>query len=294
MPVISFEQVWHSYARGTPMETPSLAGFTLEIMKGELVAMVGPAGSGKSTVLQHLNGLLLPDRGRVLIDGSDTRDKKVRKSLWKKVGLVLQYPEKQFFEDTVYREVYFGPGNLGLPAREAGRRVEEALSMVGLDDPVVYRLSPFRLSGGEQRRVALASVLAVRPEVLALDEPTAGIDPGGRKKIFETLKKLKSEHGITIIMASHNMDDVAALADRVVVLNKGKIAMAGDTRQVFSNPGPIREAGLDLPFPCEVTVRLNKSGFGIESMPLTLDEAAEEIYSHIRKRNPEYRIQKSE
>lgn len=284
IPIVSFEQVWHSYARGTPMETSSLSGFSLDVARGDLVALLGPAGSGKSTVLQHLNGLLLPVRGRVLVDGRDTRDKKARRSLWKKIGLVLQYPERQFFEETVSREVSFGPRNLGLPDREVGIRVSEALSMVGLDDPEVQRLSPFRLSGGERRRVALASVLAIRPEVLALDEPTAGIDPGGRKKIFETLIKLKADHGVTIIMASHSMDDMAALADRLVVVNKGGVVLEGNARQVFSNPGPVREAGLELPLSCEVTHRLNKAGFAIEGTPLNLDEAAACIYSQVRKR----------
>ncbi|MFZ5634497.1 MAG: ATP-binding cassette domain-containing protein [Bacillota bacterium] len=291
--VISIEKVWHSYARGTPLETASLNGLSLDVMKAELLALVGPTGSGKSTVLQHLNGLLLPDRGRVLVNGSDTRDKNARKRLWTQVGLLMQYPEKQFFEETVYREVSFGPGNLGLSRQETDIRVMEALSMVGLDGMEARRVSPFRLSGGEQRRVALASVLAVRPGILALDEPTAGIDPGGRKKIFETLRSLKDQ-GITIVMASHNMDDVAALADRVVVLSKGEIVLAGPARQVFANPGQLKRAGLDFPFPCEVIDRLNEAGFSVDGTPLTMDEAAACIWGRIRKRNPESRIQNPE
>ncbi len=287
MPVIVFDQIWHFYARGTPMETVSLSGLSLEVNKGELVALVGSTGSGKTTALQHMNGLLLPDRGRVLVEGLDTREKKVRRSLWKRVGLSLQFPEKQFFEETICREVSFGPRNLGLPAPEIDRRVAEALYMVGLDGPGVQQISPFRLSGGDQRRLALASVVALKPEILALDEPTSGIDPGGRKKILSALKKLKAEHGTTIIMASHNMDDVAALADRVVVLNKGRVAAAGTPGQVFYNPCSIREAGLEPPMACEVINRLNGSGFGMESNPLTLPEAAEAICRHFRRRNKE-------
>lgn len=284
MPVISIQQVWHAYGRGTPVETASLSGLTLEAGRGELLALVGPPGSGKSTVLQLLNGLLLPDRGRVLVDGSDTSHKKVRKNLWIKVGLVMQYPEKQFFEESVYQEVSFGPRNLGLPVPEIHRRVGEALDMVGFDSSSAERLSPFRLSGGEQRRVALASVLAIKPVILALDEPTAGIDPGGRRKIFDALRRLKSGQGITVIMATHSMDDAAALADRVVVLNGGQAVLTGRPREVFSNSRGIREAGLELPFPCEVINRLKKAGFGIDSMPLTLEEAAGSIFSHIKKR----------
>lgn len=288
--MIVFEQVWHSYARGTPLENPSLRDFSLEVDKGQLVALVGPPGSGKTTVLRHLNGLLLPDRGRVLVDGADTRDKKFRKKLWTYVGLVLQYPEKQFFEETVYREVSFGPVNLGLQATEINLRVAEALAMVGLDQPEVQRLSPFRLSGGEQRRVALASVLAIKPPVLALDEPTAGIDPAGRKKIFESLNRLKTDHRITIVMASHNMDDVAALADRVVVLNKGEALLTGPAREVFSNFPAIKGAGLELPLSCEVIDRLNQAGFDIQGAPLDLEEAAAAIYGCVRKKNPEFRM----
>lgn len=285
MPVISVQQVWHAYGRGTPVETASLSGLTLEAGRGELLALVGPPGSGKSTVLQLLNGLLLPDRGRVLVDGSDTSHKKVRKDLWMKVGLVMQYPEKQFFEESVYREVSFGPRNLGLPGPEINRRVGESLEMVGFDNSSAERLSPFRLSGGEQRRVALASVLAIKPVILALDEPTAGIDPGGRRKIFDALRELKSGQGITIILATHSMDDAAALADRVVVLNRGRAALTGGPREVFSNIRGIREAGLELPFPCEVIDRLKKAGFSMDSAPLTLEEAAGSILSHIKSRN---------
>jgi len=289
-----FEKVWHSYARGTPLETPSLRDFSLEVDRGQLVALVGPPGSGKSTVLRHMNGLLLPDLGRVLVGGADTRDKKFRKKLWALVGLVLQHPEKQFFEETVYREVSFGPANLGLPAAEIDLRVAEALAMVGLDCREVQRLSPFRLSGGEQRRVALASVLAIKPPVLALDEPAAGIDPAGRKIIFESLRRLKADHRVSIVMASHNMDDVAALADRVVVLNKGEAVLAGPVREVLANFPAIKEAGLELPLCCEVIDRLNQAGLDIRGAPLDLEEAAAAVYSHVRKKNTESRIQNSE
>jgi energy-coupling factor transport system ATP-binding protein len=284
MPIINIEDIWHSYYKGTPLETPSLTGLSLDVPKGQSVALIGPTGSGKSTLLKHLNGLLLPDRGRVLIDSLDTKDKKVRKKLWRRVGLLMQYPEKQFFEETIYREVSFGPKNTGLSAPEIDQRVAEALAMVGINADAVKGLSPFRLSGGEQRRVALASVLAFNPEILALDEPTAGIDPAGREKIILSLKKLKDKHGKTIILASHNMDDVAVLADRVVVMQEGKLILSGETRQVFSNTGLIKKAGLDLPLPCEIIDRLNEVGFGIDNMPLSLNEAARQIFWSYNKK----------
>ncbi|MFZ5597019.1 MAG: ATP-binding cassette domain-containing protein [Bacillota bacterium] len=279
MPVVRVENIWHRYARGLPFETVSLRGVSLEVHRGETLAVIGAAGSGKSTLLQHLNGLLLPDEGRVLVCGADTRDRKARKKLWARVGLILQYPERQFFEETVFREVSFGPRNLGLPSAEIGERVSRALDMVGLDREI-YNHSPFMLSGGEQRRVAIASILAVRPEVLVLDEPTAGLDPGGRKKLFQTLDVLKGQ-GITIVMSSHNMDDVAKMADRVVLLKKGEKVLEGNTRQVFSRPGEITGGGLDLPFPCEVARRLNDKGFAIEDTPLDMDEAVESILNRL-------------
>ncbi|MFZ5648788.1 MAG: energy-coupling factor transporter ATPase [Bacillota bacterium] len=284
MPLITLENVWHHYSKGTPLETVSLSGVSLAIQEGVFHALVGPTGSGKSTLLQLLNGLLLPQQGRVMVEGSDTRDKRFRRKLWSRVGLVMQYPERQFFEETVYREVSFGPKNLGLNEREVDERVSEALDMVGLDRAAMREVSPFALSGGEQRRVALASILAIKPKVLALDEPTAGVDAAGRKKIYETLQRLKADQGVTIVMSSHNMDDVAMLADRVTVLKEGGVLLEGDTKQVFSNFRIIEEAGLDLPFPSRVTCRLNEAGFEIEGRPLTIDEAVEVILKSLQDR----------
>jgi len=286
MPIVSFCGVWHAYAAGTPFQAVSLADLSLDVYKGELVALVGPSGSGKSTALQLMNGLLLPDRGRVLINGLDTGNKKYRKNLWRVVGLVMQQPERQLFEETVLREVSFGPANLGLPAQEISRRAESALAMVGLGTDI-FSLSPFNLSGGEQRRVALASVLAIEPEVLVLDEPTAGIDPAGRRIIIEVLKNLKKAGGTTIIMASHNMDDVAEAADRVIVLQSGRAVLTAETGEAFKNYGVFRDAGLELPFTIEVIARLNEAGFNIESTPLTLDAAADVICREIRARQQE-------
>lgn len=284
MPTVILEEIWHFYSRGTPLETLSLSGLNLKISKGEFLALVGPTGSGKSTVLQHLNGLLLPHRGRVLINGKDTRDKRFRKSLWSLVGLVMQYPERQFFEETVFQEVSFGPRNLGLTDEEIEQRVNEALSMVGLDRKTLWEVSPFALSGGEQRRVALASVLSVKPGVLALDEPTAGVDPAGRKKINEALTRLKAEQGVSIIMSSHNMDDVAKLADRVVVLKEGSIILEGEARQVFYNYPLIEKAGLELPFPSQMARRLNEAGFSAGGRPLTMDEIEDSISDGLSQR----------
>lgn len=285
MPIIRMENVWYTYNRGTPIQTPALSGFSLDISRGSFVALAGHTGSGKSTVLRHLNGLLLPHGGRVLVEGSDTRDKSFRKSLWNKVGLVLQYPERQFFEETVFREVAVGPNNLGLSPSEVEDRVHEALAVVGIDRRIARETSPYALSGGEQRRVALASVLALRPGVLALDEPTAGIDFKVRQRIFEALVELKNHQGVTIIMASHNMDDMARLADRIVVIKEGRALLEGTPGQVFANPGLVREAGLNLPFPSEVMARLREKGFNTTGTPaLTVDEAAEEIIKHMGTR----------
>ncbi|MHB8156659.1 MAG: ATP-binding cassette domain-containing protein [Desulfocucumaceae bacterium] len=284
MPNMSFvrlENVWHTYFRGTPLEAAALSGFNLDIYKGEFVALVGPAGSGKSTVLQHLNGVLLPDRGRVLVDRWDTRDKKARKRMWALVGLVMQYPERQFFEETVYREIAFGPRNAGLTESAVNNRVLEALDMVGISDESILDKSPYALSGGEQRRVALASVLAIGTKVLALDEPTAGIDSGGRKKIYQALTRLKAERGVTIVMAIHSMDDVSALADRIAILQEGKIALDGTARQIFKDEDMIKKAGLELPFSCKVAAMLNKKGFGIQDLPLTIDEATNGVLKRL-------------
>lgn len=284
MPIISMENVWYTYNRGTPIQTPALSGLSLDISRGGFVALAGHTGSGKSTVLRHLNGLLLPHKGRVLIEGSDTRDKSFRKGLWTRVGLVLQYPERQFFEETVFREVAVGPDNLGLSPGEVEDRVLEALAVVGIDRRLAKETSPYALSGGEQRRVALASVLAIRPGVLALDEPTAGIDFRGRQRIFEALVELKRHQGATIIMASHNMDDMARLADQIVVIKEGRALLEGTPRQVFASHGLVREAGLSLPFPSEVMARLREKGFNTGTPALTVDEAAEEIINNMGAR----------
>lgn len=289
MPIINIENVYHAYSPGTPMEAVSLRELNIEVPRGEFLALAGPTGSGKSTLAQLLNGLLLPTRGRVLVKGMDTREKKVRQELWRLVGLVFQYPEDQFFEENVYKEVAFGPSNMDLSPGEITDRVRESLEMVGLDFNLVQNQSPWALSGGQRRRVALASVLASRPEVLVLDEPTAGIDPAGRRRLLKTVKALQKRNGLTVVLITHNMDDIAQVADRVLVLVRGSVYACGAVREVFSMPEDLRSVGLDVPFASDLMYKLKSAGIPVGTGALNLDEAEMEIKKYLRsgkKKNP--------
>ncbi|OAT81174.1 energy-coupling factor transporter ATPase [Desulfotomaculum copahuensis] len=275
--MITVNNLTHIYAPGTPLETISLRNINLQISRGEFVALAGPTGSGKSTLAQHFNGLLLPSAGCVLVNGMDTRDKKKRRELWRTVGLVFQYPEQQLFEENVFAEVAFGPRNMGLDRREVERRVRRALEMTGLEYDTVKSMSPFMLSGGQQRRVALAGILAVEPPVLVLDEPAAGLDPAGRRHLLEQIKAWQLSRGTTVILITHNMEDAARYADRMVVLLKGEKWREGTPRQIFGQPEGLHEAGLDLPLPAGVMFGLKEKGLAVRCDTLTLDEAEQEI-----------------
>ncbi|SHJ07025.1 energy-coupling factor transporter ATPase [Desulfofundulus thermosubterraneus] len=274
--MILVEHLTHIYAPGTPLALTSLEDVSLRIEEGEFVVLAGATGSGKTTLVQHFNGLLLPTAGRVLVDGRDTRDKRVRRDLWRTVGLLFQNPEQQLFEENVFAEVAFGCRNLGLDEGTIEIRVRRALEMVGLEPVRFGTLSPFALSRGQQRRVALAGVLAYRPRVLVLDEPTSGLDPAAREQIWQMLKGMQ-QHGHTVVVITHHMEDAARYADRVVVLHRGKIYRQGTPRQVFGDPEGLRAVGLDVPMPGELMYRLRQRGLPVNTGILTLDEAEAEL-----------------
>ena len=258
MPLV-IDHLTHSYFDGAT-SGPAVKDVCIEIREGEFLSIIGHTGCGKTTLVQHLNGLLLPSSGRVLVDGLDTADKKQRPAIRSLVGMVFQYPEYQLFADTVREDVAFGPKNMKLPENEIALRVSEAMTMVGLSMDAFAEKSPFELSGGEKRRAALAGILAMRPKYLVLDEPMAGLDPQGRQSILEMLEKLRSESGCSIIMVSHSMEDVARHADRILVMNHGEVMYLDTPKAVFSHSEKLSEMGLSLPAPCRVAALLRKNG----------------------------------
>ncbi len=276
-PVIRVENLTHIYSPGTPFEVTSLDGISLEINKGEFFAIVGATGSGKSTLVQHFNGLLAPTCGKVWVCGADAADKKVRRDLWRRVGLVFQRPEQQFFEETIFEDVAFGPKNMGLNKGEVRERVSKALRLVDLDPEQAGKQSPFQLSGGNMRRAAIAGVLALGPEVLVLDEPTAGLDPRGRWQLLDHIESFRREQGITVVLVTHNMEEVGARAERVAVLNKGRLALQGTPREVFNRAEELLALGLDLPAPTALMRKLREAGLPVRADILTSTEAEEEI-----------------
>jgi energy-coupling factor transport system ATP-binding protein len=283
-PLLACESLSHVYFKGTPLEAVALQDVTLSVRRGEFVGLLGPTGSGKSTLVQHFNGLLRPTGGRVFIDGADIHAPGASlRGVRRKIGLLFQYPEHQLFEETVTEDVAFGPRNLGLDPDEVDERVRESLRLVGLDPDVFGARSPFALSGGEMRRAAIAGVLAMRPEVLILDEPTAGLDPVGRGEILGRIGELRAREGMTVILISHSMDDVARLCDRVVVLHRGRVFVDGPTRTVFSQTGRLREIGLDVPRVADLLLRLRAAGLPVRADRLTLGEACDEIVSALQK-----------
>lgn len=281
--MIKVTNLSYIYQQGMPFESAALRDISFEIPDGDFVAIIGHTGSGKSTLIQHLNALIKPTGGKIEIDGVDITapDVDLRK-VRRDVGLVFQYPEHQLFEETVYKDIAFGPKNMGLPEEEIKQRVLDAMHFVGLSEDILEK-SPFELSGGQKRRVAIAGVLSMRPKVLILDEPTAGLDPKGRDEILNQLVTLHKENEkMTIIFVSHSMEDVAQLANNVLVMNKGKLAMKGSVAEVFERSAELREMGLDVPQITELTHRLIASGIDIRPDVYTV-KFASEIFAELLK-----------
>ena len=277
MSEIKVENLRHVYSAGTPFERVAVDNISVTVPQGQLVGIIGHTGSGKSTFIQHLNGLLQPTSGRVLFDGEDIwKDKKFTRQVRFHVGLVFQYPEAQLFEETAYRDIAFGPKNMGLGEDEIRRRVLRAASFVGLSQAELER-SPFDLSGGQKRRVAIAGVIAMEPDVLILDEPTAGLDPVGRESILQNIRDYQAAQNATVIMVSHSMEEVAANVSRLVVMNGGRVAMTGTPREVFSHAEELETIGLDVPELTRVFLALRRHGVDVPTAIFTPEQAAQAI-----------------
>ena len=262
-PILKTEGLTHRYSVGTPFEHTAIDAIDLEIPKGQFVGLIGHTGSGKSTFIQHLNGLLRPTAGTVFYEGKNIfASKTATRDVRFQVGLVFQYPECQLFEETVYQDIAFGPKNQKLKSDEVDRRVREAASFVGIDESL-FDKSPLELSGGQKRRVAIAGVIAMRPGVLVLDEPTAGLDPQARESLFQNIEEYRRATGSTVVLVTHSMDDVARIADRLVVMNRGKVVMDGTPREVFSRPEELVEIGLTVPAATQIAMELRKRGIDI-------------------------------
>ena len=275
---IKIENLTHIYMPKTPFEKKALDDVNLYIEDGEFIALIGHTGSGKSTLIQHLNGLLEPSSGKIIVDDIDITEKGVKLSdIRKKVGLVFQYPEYQLFEETIEKDIAFGPTNLGLGQEEILVRVKRAMEMVGLDYDKYKDVSPFELSGGQKRRVAIAGVIAMEPKVLILDEPTAGLDPKGREDILAQIKKLHDEYKMTIILVSHSMEDVGKLAKRIVVMKHGKVALQGEPKDVFKEIDTLEEIGLGVPQVTYLMRELKRRGFNVSDEVFTVEQGKEEL-----------------
>ena len=271
MSILKVEGLTHIYSQGTPFEKVAIDHISLELNAGELVGIIGHTGSGKSTFIQHLNGLLKPTEGTVFFDGTDIHSSKaVTRDVRFKVGLVFQYPEYQLFEETVFKDIAFGPKNMWLSESEIDERVREAAGFVGLDESLL-EVSPLELSGGQKRRVAIAGVIAMMPQVLILDEPTAGLDPAGRESILQNILAYRRETGCTIVLISHSMDDVARLADRLVVFDGGRVAMDGTPAEVFEHAEELKRMGLTVPAATEIALALRARGIDIPESVYTIN-----------------------
>lgn len=284
---IHLENVYFTYSLGMPFETEVLKNINLEINEGEFIGLIGHTGCGKTTLIQHFNGLLKPTSGKVFVEGIDINKKGVKlKLIRQKIGLVFQYPENQLFEETIYQEVAFGPRKLGLPEEKIEKRVREALKIVDLDYNLYTERSPFSLSGGEMRRVALASILSIRPKMLVLDEPTANLDPQGRDNILSEIKKVHRDFGMTVVLISHNMEKIAEIVKRLLVMNRGEIIMDGSPQEIFEkHANDLIKIGLGLPQVTECMYELKKRGKEVYTGVLTVDDAEKEILNRVKKIN---------
>jgi energy-coupling factor transport system ATP-binding protein len=281
---IIIQNLTHIYNKNSPFETIALNNINLTISDEEFVGLIGHTGSGKSTLTQHLNGLLKPSSGKIIVNGYDITQKDIKlKEIRQRVGLVFQYPEHQLFEETVYKDVAFGPSNLGISSHEIDQRVKEAIKLVGLDFDEVKNRSPFELSGGQRRRVAIAGVVAMKPEVLILDEPTAGLDPKARDDILKQMKTLHAKYKITIILVSHSMEDIAKLVDRIIVMHRGSVALTGTSREVFSNVDLLESIGLGVPQITYLMKKLKALGKPVREDIFTIEDAKKEILAWIRR-----------
>lgn len=279
MPILEVMDLSYSYSGGFPNNTAAISNVNFKIEQGEIIGVIGHTGSGKSTLVQHLNGLLTPTSGKVLFEGKDIWEKGSKiKKIRENVGLVFQYPEYQLFEETAAEDIAFGPKNMGVSGEELKNRVIDAAKTVGLKEELLSA-SPFDLSGGEKRRVAIAGVLAMNPKVLIFDEPTAGLDPIGRENILKIVKDCRDKKGATVIMVSHSMDDIAAISDKILVMNKGNVMMFDTVENVFSNSEKLTEIGLNVPNITKVFIELKKQGFDVRSDVYTMEDAVKTILS---------------
>ncbi len=282
-PILQVENLQHIYSAGTPFEHIALRDVSFSVERGEFIGIIGHTGSGKSTLMQHLNGLLKPTSGRILLDGQDIwSDKKLTRQCRFRVGLVFQYPEYQLFEETVYKDIAFGPKNMGLDKDEIDRRVREAAFFVGLTEEQL-QVSPFDLSGGQKRRVAIAGVIAMEPEILILDEPTAGLDPAGREDILGNIQAYRKAKNATVMMVSHSMNDVARLTDRLLVMCDAGLAMDGSPKEVFTRTQELMDMGLDIPELSRIFLELKKLGLDVDSV-YTMGQAVDVL----RRRREEH------
>lgn len=282
---ITVENLTYTYSKGLPNETRALEDVSFQLEPGEFAAVIGHTGSGKSTLMQQLNGLLRPDSGKITVGEVCITDPSTKMTeVRRKVGLVFQYPEYQLFEETVAKDVAFGPKQVGMTGEKLDRVVEESIRLTGLDYEEVKERSPFELSGGQKRRVAIAGVLAMKPEILILDEPTAGLDPSAHRDVLELIRRIHRKERMTILLVSHNMGDVAELADRVLVMNRGKLVMNGTPAEVFSRGEPLWEMGLGLPPATEFMERLKDWMPGIDTAQLSIEDAAKEICRYLKGR----------
>lgn len=283
MPILETRNLTYTYGVGTPFELKALDDVSLTIEKGEMIGIIGHTGSGKSTLVQHFNGLFKPQSGKVLLDGKDIWESKqsVRQAHFK-VGLCFQYPEYQLFESTVYRDIAFGPKNMELDEKEIDKRVHNAAEFVGLTEDLLEK-SPFELSGGMKRRAAIAGVIALEPEILILDEPTAGLDPIGREKVLDMIENYRSTTGKTVIVVSHSMDDVARFATRVLVMNTSKIDLFDTVKNVYSDAARLTALGLGVPLVTKIFLELKNRGIDVRTDIFTVEQAKNELLRILRK-----------